>query len=59
MEFSMRETALRWLVICDTGKVVIRGEDYSHQHLLFCSALIHSFEHLGSQAIIGAKDPSL
>lgn len=32
------EAALRWLVICETGKVAIKEKDYTHQHILFCSA---------------------
>ena len=44
MEFRMRETALRWLVICETCRVAIKGETYTHQYTLFCGALDSLFQ---------------
>ena len=44
MEFRMRETALRWLVICETCRVAIKGESYTHEDTLFSGALDSLFQ---------------
>lgn len=38
MEFRMRGTVLRWLVICEPCRVAIKGETYTRQYTLFRGA---------------------